>query len=136
MESTSPMPTPWRWRKSADSSRVTGTERAVNTSGCGSSSHKVGQTGSLRGTGSPAPSLPDQVTQIPLVLIANELQQFRVRNQLGMQLGFPRFLICLWIVDRELNVHMPHVPAMNPLGQTHRVAGRIAAPGKPGLPIR
>src|SRR5579863_446177 len=79
--------------------------------------------------------LANKMAQIALVLIADELDQVGIGNQLRMQFGFPRFRVCFRVVDGELNVHVAEVAPVDSFGQVHPVAGRIAPPRKPGLPV-
>src|SRR5579863_4612040 len=80
-------------------------------------------------------SLPDLVAQVSFVFVADKLDQLRVGNQLRMQFGFPCFGIRLWVVHDELDVHVPHVAAVNSFGQMHGIGHGNAAAGHPRLPV-
>ena len=70
-----------------------------------------------------------------VVLVADVLDQFRIRKQsLALSIG-QRLRVRLRIVDRDLDIQVPDIAAPEPFDQVHCVAMRMAAAIEPGLVV-
>lgn len=79
----------------------------------------------------PSGLLAHQVRDISVVLIANGFKQFAIWNQLDVERKRPWLGVCLQIVDRDSQVHMPKVAPPEPLGGTETLQARKDSASRP-----
>jgi len=56
-----------------------------------------------------------------LLVVADVFEHIRIRGYLKPDIFRPRFRVCLGIVDRDLDVHVPEVRTRETLGRVQRV---------------
>src|ERR1700733_6105132 len=71
-------------------------------------------------------SLAGQMTQIPVVLVANELQQFGVGQKMDFLVDSPWSRVRFGIVDGDLKIHVAEVLAPETLDNMQGFGGRLA----------
>src|SRR5262249_22560029 len=67
------------------------------------------------------------VLQIPLILVANVLEELRVRSQVKFLLKAPWLGVNLRVIYRELDLQMPEIPSPEAFDNVERVAVRAAS---------
>src|SRR5262245_27344620 len=86
----------------------------------------------------PAPSLPaefpSEVVNVEIVL-ARRLDDVAILHQAHLFLHLPRLGINLWVVDRNLNFHVPEVRAPKTFGDVQGIGRRLARLIQPCLSI-
>src|SRR5438094_5670216 len=74
--------------------------------------------------------------QVYVVLVANELHQFRIRHQVCLLGDRPRLCIGLWIIDGDLNIHVAKILAPKTLNDMQGIRGWLPGLIQPGLAVK
>src|ERR1019366_3253739 len=76
-------------------------------------------------------SFPNQVCRVALIFVAHKFQQVAIRHQhLTLGVG-ERPAVSFWIVNRDLNIHMPEVTPTEPLHDSERIRLWVTEPVEP-----
>src|SRR5579883_1188553 len=83
----------------------------------------------------PRPSLPRQMRHVAIVFVADEFEQFGVGQQVHGLDDRPGPGVGFRVVDRDGQVHVAEILAMEPLDDVQLVGGGLAELIQPGLSI-
>src|SRR5213594_526189 len=76
------------------------------------------------------------VFEIPFVLVADSLHEFRIQHQSGLFFDSPRFRVGFRIIDRDLNVDVAEIPPPETLDQMECFRRRRAQLIHPHLSVK
>src|SRR2546425_4746984 len=74
--------------------------------------------------------------QVNIVLVADEFNQFRIRQQLCVLADGPRLCIGLRIIDGDLDIHVAKIHAPKTLDDMQGIRGRLPRLIQPRLAVK
>src|SRR5206468_1808780 len=77
-----------------------------------------------------------EVFEVPFVLVADSLHEFRIQHQSGLFFDGPRFRVGFRIIDRDLNIDVAEIPPPEPLDQMECFRRRRAQLIHPHLSVK